>query len=43
MVPQDIRDDLISPEKAEQEYGVVVDRSTLEVDVKATEQVRSRR
>lgn len=40
-VQRDVRRGLVSAEKAREDYGVVLDRQTLEVDLGATEQLRS--
>ncbi len=37
---EDVRNELVSVEKAREDYGVVVDAVTLEVDAKATEKLR---
>jgi N-methylhydantoinase B len=42
-VAQDLRNGLISPEKANSDYGVVVDPSTLSVDAERTSELRARR
>jgi N-methylhydantoinase B len=42
-VAQDLRNGLISPEKANSDYGVVVDPRTLSVDAERTSELRARR
>jgi N-methylhydantoinase B len=42
-VAQDLRNGLITPEKAQNDYGVVVDSSTLSVDAERTSELRARR
>ena len=41
-VREDVRNELISVEKAKKDYGVIIDPETLEVDFKATEELRKR-
>jgi N-methylhydantoinase B len=40
---EDVRDELLSVEKAKEDYGVVIDPVTLEVDYKKTEELRGKR
>ncbi len=40
-VEQDVLDEYVSPDKAKQDYGVVVDSKTLKVDESATQALRS--
>ena len=37
-----VRNGFISPDKAEKDYGVVVDRATLSVDIERTQERRAR-
>lgn len=39
-VRQDVRDELVSFESAKNDYGVIIDRATLQVDLSATEKLR---
>ena len=39
-VREDVRDELVSFESAQNDYGVVIDRPTLQVDLDATEKLR---
>ena len=41
-VREDVRNELISVEKAKKDYGVIIDPETLEVDFKATEELRKK-
>lgn len=41
-VRKDVRDELVSPEKARDEYGVVIDPVTLNVDVEETRKLREK-
>ncbi|MBW2122372.1 MAG: hydantoinase B/oxoprolinase family protein [Deltaproteobacteria bacterium] len=39
-VQEEVRNDIISPEKAREDYGVVIDPETFEVDMEATRKIR---
>ncbi|MCX6008788.1 MAG: hydantoinase B/oxoprolinase family protein, partial [Chloroflexi bacterium] len=39
-VREDVRNELVSIQKAKEEYGVVINPVTLEIDVEATEKLR---
>src|SRR5207249_7823192 len=41
-VLRDVRNELLSPEKAERDYGVVIDTQAWRVDAAATEKLRAR-
>ena len=42
MVRANVHDELVSIERAEKVYGVVIDPDTLEVDVEATRELRKK-
>jgi N-methylhydantoinase B len=42
-VAEDLRNGFISPEKAENDYGIVIDSNTLSIDAERTSELRARR
>jgi N-methylhydantoinase B len=39
-VRDDVRDELVSVESAKNDYGVIIDPATIEVNIEATEELR---